>query len=72
MSAGSYKQNIITTMILVILPSFIRKSHLLRLARQKTLLLVLKASFPILINHYIYRRYPALSQTSITSHLLKK
>lgn len=72
MSASIYKQNVTTIIMLAILPSFVRKSHLQGLARQKTLLHILKASPLMLINHYIDCRYFALLQTSITSYLLKK
>lgn len=72
MSAGSYKQNVITTMLLSILPSFIRKSHLSGLAHRKSLLFVFEASLLMSINHYTHHRHLALSQTNIMSHLLKK
>ncbi len=72
MSAGSYKLNVTTAIILAILPSFIRKSHLQGLARFKTSLHVLEASPLISIDHYIYHLHPTLSHASTTSHLLRK
>ncbi len=72
MSAGTYKQNVTTAMMLAILPSFVRKSHLQGLARLKTWLHVLEASPLMSIDHYIYRLHPALSKASTTSHLLRK
>ncbi len=70
--AGTYKQNVTTAMMLAILPSFVRKSHLQGLARLKTSLGVLEASPLMLIHHSIYRLHPALSQASTTSHPLRK
>ncbi len=65
MSADTYKQNVTTAILLAILPSFVRKSHLQGLARLKTLLRVLEASFRMSINHYIYRLHVALSQAKL-------
>ncbi len=71
MSTGTYKQNVTTTMMLAILPSFVRKSHPQGPARLKTSLLVLEASPFMSIDHYIYHLHRALSQTSNTNHLLR-
>ena len=71
-SAGTYKQNVTTTMMLAILPSFVRKSHLQGLARLKTPLYVLEASSHMLINHFINRLDPTLSQAKTRGHLLGK
>ena len=72
MSAGPYKQNVTTVMMLAILPSFIRKSHLHGPARLKTLLRVLEVSPLMSIDHYIYGLHPAISQASTTRHPLRK
>lgn len=71
-SAGTYKRNVTTAMMLAILPSFLRKNYVSELACGKTLLHILKTSSLMPMNHYIYYWYPALLQTRTTNHLFKK
>lgn len=72
MSAGIYKQNVTTAMMLAILPSSVRKSHLQGQAHLKILLCVLEG-FPLVsINHHTHQPHLALSQASTMSQPLKK
>lgn len=70
-SVGIYRQNIITTIMLAILPSFVKKNHLHRLAPKK--LLYVHRAYPLMsINHYLYHPHLVPSQMSTTNHQLQK
>lgn len=71
MSVGIYRQNVITIMMLAILPSFVRKSYFHRLASKKLLYIHRVYSF-MLINYYLHYPHLILLQTSTTNHQLQK